>query len=111
MPMDAAAELHWRRPRAAGSVASLAALLRASALHLQPSFGLIPLAHDVLAALREAAELRLMVRSGTENESRSAAGGLGSSPTVLKKDVEFWQAVTWASLFVSGIAFGSVTGL
>ena len=61
VPMDATGDLHWRRPRAGASAASLAATLRASALHLQPSFGLVPLVHDMLAALREAAEVRLMV--------------------------------------------------
>lgn len=64
MPMDATAELHWRRPRAAGSAASLSATLRASALHLQPSFGLVPVVHDMLAALHEAAAVRLVVSFG-----------------------------------------------
>ena len=65
MPIDATAELHSQRPRAAGSAASLSMTLHASTLHLQPSFGLVPLVHDMLAALHEAAKVRLAVSSGT----------------------------------------------
>lgn len=104
VPMDATAELHWRRPRATGSAASLTAALRASALHLQPSFGLVPLVHDALAALREAVEVRLLVRFGTCRKhvgvpQEHRIGHL--LPFTHEAMEEFWQAMRCTILFAS----------
>ncbi len=65
MPMDATGALQWHAPRAAAAAASLTVALRASALHLQPSFGLAPLAHGALAALRAADEASGRVRAAS----------------------------------------------
>jgi len=63
VPMDATGALQWHVPRAAAAAASVTVALRASALHLQPSFGLVPLAHGALVALRAAAEASGRVRA------------------------------------------------
>ncbi len=61
VPMDARAELHGCMPRALGAATLTTVALRATALHLQPTFGLVPLVHDSMHALHEAAEARLQV--------------------------------------------------
>lgn len=61
MPMDATAELRGCVPRAPGAAKLTTIALRATALHLQPTFGLVPLVHDAVHALHEAAEACLQV--------------------------------------------------
>ncbi len=77
MPTDATGALHLHVPRATAAAAPLPVALRASARHLQPGSGLVPLAHGALAALRAAAEASGRVRARCARTQHVAGAAKG----------------------------------